>query len=67
MPYQEFQEKIKEALTSADHALTWTELRTATGLPQKYPNNRWVHRLEKDIGLRRDRDEHGRVHWELAK
>ena len=67
MPYEEFQAKVKEALMSADHSLTWTELRTFTGLPQKYPNNRWVRRLEKDIGLQRDRDEHGRVHWELAK
>ncbi len=67
MPYEEFQEKVKEALTNAGHSLTWTEVRTATGLPQKYPNNRWVRRLEKDIGLQRDRDEHGRVHWELSK
>ncbi len=66
MPYEEFKEKIRVALTEADEPLTWTELRTATGLPQKFPNNRWVRRLEKDIRLKRDRDKGGIIHWQLA-
>ena len=67
MPYDEFRDKVKGALASADHPLTWTEVRTVTGLPQRFPNNRWVRRLEKDIGLRRNRDKQGLIHWEVNR
>ena len=33
-------------------------------LPQKYPNNRWTHLLENDIGLER-KHIHGAMHWQL--
>ena len=67
MPYEEFRDKVKDALKATDHSLTWTEVRTVTGLPQRFPNNRWVRRLEEDIGLRRDRNKQGIIHWELSK
>lgn len=65
MPYEEFKEKVRAALTEADEPLTWTEVRTAAGLPQKFPNNQWVRRLEKDIRMKRDRDKGGMIHWQL--
>ena len=42
-----------------------TEIRTIAKLPQKFPNNQWVHRLEKEIGLRRDKDSHGIIQWQI--
>lgn len=66
MPYEEFREKVKRALNEAGHPLTWTEVRTVAGLPQKFPNNQWVRRLEKDIGLRRERDKASMIHWKVA-
>jgi len=67
MPYDEFRDKVKDALASAEQPMTWTEVRTTTGLPQKFPNNRWVHRMEDEIGLQRNRDKQGIIHWELSE
>jgi hypothetical protein len=66
MTYDDFREKIVATLTDAGNPLTWTEIRTVAGLPQLFPNNQWVHRLEKDIGLHRSRDAGGIIHWQLA-
>lgn len=64
--YEDFRGKISNVLSNAEGPLTWTEVRTVAGLPQLFPNNQWVHRLEKDIGLRRERDANGIVHWRLG-
>ena len=66
MTYEDFQAKIVATLQGATRPLTWTEVRTAAGLPQLFPNNQWVHRLEKDIGLQRRREAGGIVHWQLG-
>ena len=65
MNYEDFKAKIAATLTPAGKPLTWTEVRTAAGLPQLFPNNKWVHRLEKDIGLIRRRESDGTIHWLL--
>jgi hypothetical protein len=66
MTYEEFQSQIAATIRAAGKPLTWTEIRTATGLPQRFPNNQWVHRMEKDIGLIRHREPDGIIHWQLA-
>jgi hypothetical protein len=66
MIYDDFRTKIVETLRDARQPLTWTEIRTAAGLPQLFPNNQWVHRLEKDIGLQRKRDAGGMIHWQIT-
>jgi hypothetical protein len=66
MTYQDFSEKIRDALLEAKRPLTWTEIRTAASLPQAFPNNQWVHRMEQDIGLYRHRDHNGVIHWQLG-
>jgi hypothetical protein len=66
MTYEDFAAKIATTLKSATHPMTWTEVRTATGLPQKFPNNQWVRRMEQDVGLHRQRDAHGVIHWQLT-
>ena len=55
MPYEDFRDRVAKSLRDAGKPLTWTEIRTASGLHQAFPNNQWVHRLEADIGLHRQR------------
>jgi hypothetical protein len=66
MSYEEFRQIIGTILVAPDILLTWTEIRTRGKLPQKFPNNQWVHRLEQDIGLRRERDKNGIIRWRIA-
>jgi hypothetical protein len=65
MSYDDFKNKILDVLRSATNPLTWTEVRTKANLPQAYPNNQWVHRMETDIGLLRRRESDGIIHWLL--
>lgn len=64
--YEDFRDAIRTSLQAATGPLTWTEIRTNARLPQLFPNNQWVHRLEKDIGLERQKDAHGIIHWRLT-
>ena len=63
MSYEDFRDKIAITLRQAGKPLTWTEVRTITNLPQAFPNNQWVHRMESDIGLVRHRESDGIIHW----
>lgn len=64
--YEAFSKAIAKVLKDAGKPLTWTEVRTAAGLPQAFPNNKWVRDMERDIALKRERDEHGIIHWSLG-
>lgn len=64
LTYESFRDKIMEVLKQSG-PLTWTEIRTIAKMPEKFPNNKWVHRLETDIGLKRNRDAHGIIKWVL--
>jgi hypothetical protein len=65
MSYEAFRDKIAATLRQAGKPLTWTEVRTTANLPQAFPNNQWVHRMESDIGLVRRRESDGVIHWLL--
>jgi predicted nucleic acid-binding Zn-ribbon protein len=65
--YERFRDAIKKTIVLAGKPLTWTEIRTRAGLPQLYPNNKWVSRLETDIGLLRARDQQGIILWTIAQ
>jgi hypothetical protein len=65
MTYEDFRDKIAATLAQSGKPMTWTEVRTAAALPQAFPNNQWVHRLEKDIALIRKRESDGTIHWLL--
>jgi hypothetical protein len=67
LSYDEFKSKIAKVLREAGKPLTWTEVRTAAALPQAFPNNQWVHRMESDIGLTRRRENDGMIHWSLKE
>lgn len=64
--YDEFKAAIEKTIREAGKPLTWTEIRTMARLPQKFPNNQWVHQLEKDIKLQRNKDSHGIIKWGLG-
>jgi len=51
MSYEEFRDKISGILKTEPGGLSWTEIRDRLKLPQKVPNNLWVRKMEKDIGL----------------
>jgi predicted nucleic acid-binding Zn-ribbon protein len=63
--YEDFRARVQSAITEAGEPLTWTDIRTRMRLPQLYPNNGWVRRLEKDIGLTREKDRRGIIQWFL--
>jgi hypothetical protein len=65
LTYEIFRDTIAATLKRSG-PITWTELRTAAKLPQAFPNNKWVHRLEQDIGLNRNKDAHGIIKWKLG-
>lgn len=63
--YEQFRDSIVAALKVSGQ-LTWTEIRTTQKMPQAFPNNLWVRRLEAEVGLRREKDHHGIIHWKLG-
>jgi len=65
LSYEDFRNAIQKTLEAAAGPLTWTEIRTTAKLPQAFPNNQWVHRLEQDIRLDRRKDPHGIIQWSL--
>ena len=67
MTYEDFSSKIAHVLKDAGKPLTWTEIRTTAALPQAFPNNQWVRRMEQDIGLTRRREKDGIIHWQLRE
>ncbi len=65
-PYDEFRDKIKAMLSELKTPMTWTEIRTKAKLPQKWPNNKWVRRMDKEIGLIREKDDNGIIKWRIS-
>jgi len=65
LTYEDFRGKIQDVLAKPQSPLTWTEIRTIAKLPEKFPNNKWVRRLEEDIALTRAKDVHGIIKWQV--
>jgi len=63
-PYEKFKTQIEAALKAEPNGFTWTEIRNKLSLPQKFPNNKWVRMMERDIGLTRVKEKKGTV-WKL--
>lgn len=62
--YETFKDAIAGVLKAADKPLTWGEIREVANLPQRFPNNQWVRRMEADIGLVREKSR-GTTLWKL--
>lgn len=67
LSYDDFKSRIRKVLSEASGPLTWTEVRTLAALPQAFPNNQWVRRMESDIALTRRRGSDGIIHWSLKE
>ena len=65
MTYEQFRDKIRRALEYNDLGMTWTKLRNSLQLDQVVPNNKWVRRMEKDIGLMRVKSSEGVILWRV--
>lgn len=63
--YAEFRDKIKAILQYNDDGMTWIEIQTQLGLEQIVPNNKWVTKMENDIGLKRFHDIRGII-WRIS-
>ena len=65
MTYDQFRDKVKKTLQYKDRGMTWTHVREHLKLDQVVPNNKWVRRLEKDIGLMRVKGSDGVILWRV--
>jgi hypothetical protein len=55
MQYVNFRDVIREELRQNPSGLTWVELKERLGLPYDRPCQTWVMRMEKEIGLSREK------------
>ncbi len=53
--YEDFKNSVNNILGRYPIGLTWTQIKDKLNYHQKAPNNQWVRKLEKDIGLKRIR------------
>lgn len=51
--YEDFKNSIKNLLNRYPGGLNWSKIRDKLNYQQKFPNNKWVKRLESDIDLKR--------------
>ena len=51
--YEDFKNSIKNLLNRYPGGLNWSKIRDKLNYQQKFPNNKWVKRLEDDIDLKR--------------
>lgn len=65
LSYEEFRDKIKQTLQYQDKGLTWSEIRAKLELDQVVPNNKWVSKMEKDIGLQRIKEKDNKIIWRI--
>lgn len=65
LTYEQFRDKVKQALQYKDEGMTWTQIREKLGLDQVVPNNKWVRQMEKDIGLLRVKGRDNQITWRI--
>jgi hypothetical protein len=66
MSYPVFRDKIHTLLSTKPEGMTWTEIKKTLNLPQKVPNNLWVRRMEREIGVTRKIDQKiAKTVWKL--
>jgi len=53
MTYEQFKTKIAHLFDSKEVGFTWQEIKDKLDFRQAVPNNKWVSKLENDIGLKR--------------
>ncbi|MBS0208931.1 MAG: hypothetical protein JSS27_08265 [Planctomycetes bacterium] len=66
MRYVEFRDAIQQALRRSPAGLTWGKLKSQLNLPYSTPCPAWVKRLEKEIGLSRERGAERALTWKVV-
>lgn len=67
MTYEDFRDSIARELQQIPAGLTWTDLKGQLDLPYERPCPEWVRRLEKEIGLVRERVNGRALTWKLRQ
>ena len=65
-PYEDFRDEIKKLLRNNPQGLSWAQIKKRLQLSQRAPYHKWVRRMEKDIGLLRER-RGSKTIWRLAR
>jgi hypothetical protein len=65
MRYVDFRDAIEKALRRHPDGLTYKQLKTRCRLPYDSPCQVWVHQLERDIGLVREKGEGRAFIWKV--
>ena len=65
-PYEDLRDEIKKILESRPQGLTWTQIKKRLQLSQRAPYHKWVRRMERDIGLVREK-KGSKTIWRLEK
>jgi len=65
MRYVDFRETIEKALKKHPAGMTWPQLRDRHRLPYQSPCQVWIHQLERDIGLVREKGPGRALIWKV--
>jgi len=66
MRYVDFRDSILDDLRRNPNGLTWPELRERLDLPYASPCQEWVHRMERENGLRRAKGSGRALVWTVV-
>lgn len=64
--YEEFRAQVEKGLRDEREGITWMQLREKEKIDSKRPFNQWVRKLDKDLGLIREKRE-GKTYWRLPR
>ena len=65
-PYEDLRDEVRKILESKPEGVSWTQIRKELQLSQRAPYHKWVKRMEKDIGLAREKKGSQTI-WRLTK
>jgi antitoxin component of MazEF toxin-antitoxin module len=65
-PYEDFRDEVEKVLQSHPNGISWSQIKKQLQLSQRTPYHKWVRRMEKDIGLVREKKGTKTI-WRLGK
>lgn len=65
-PYEDFRDEMKKILEKEPQGLSWSQIKRKLQLSQRTPYHKWVKKMEKDIGLLREKKGSKKI-WRLAE
>lgn len=67
MRYDEFRDLIQTELRRSGDGLTWSQLKDRLDLPYERPCPEWVKRMEREIGLLREKGDGRAYVWTVER